>query len=466
MLGPPHVLCIPAAAIAMPSTRPSAASALRRPSLPALARGASLALLLGLPALAGAQAPAPAPAPAPAAAIPSDPTARVVRPEVGMPLQAAQTLINEGKPAEALAKLAEAEAVPNRTPWETWIIERTRASTAQRAGNVPLTIRALEAALQTGQADSADELQLVEVLVTLSLRERDSARVLRWAQRYEELKGPNDGVRVMRIQAMADSGDEEGAKRAMAQRVEAAEKAGQATPESHLRLLLSLQYRSKDPGSTATLERLVGAYPRPEYWTDLVSAASRTPNLSDRALLELYRLLRVTGAKLNPDMRTEMAQLALRAGQPAEAQQLVDEGFADGSLGTGSSAAEHTRLRDQVRRAAAADAADAAARRAPDGTALADLGFAKISALAPGAPASAVLPGLELMEQGVAKGGLKRASEIRLHLGIAQLAAGRKDAAQQTLKALAGQAGSDPLAPAIRLWSLYASAPAMLPPRQ
>jgi hypothetical protein len=438
----------------------------------ALPACAALLLCLSWPLTVSAQATAPAAPGTGASGTPAlEINNRVVRPEVGVLLQAAQGLLQENKFAETLAKLNEAEAVPNRTPWETWIIERTRASAAQKAGNTALTIKSLDAALLTGQAEPAETLALIEALVSLSLRERDTTRAMRWANRYEELNGTNDAVRVMRIQAMADSGDEDGAKKAMGARVEEAAKAGRATPESHLRLLLSLQYRSKDPGSTLTLERLVNSYPRPEYWAELVSATSRAPNLSDRALLELYRLLRATGSKLTADMRAEMAFLSLRAGQPAEALVLVEEGYADGSLGTGSGAAEHGRLRDQARRAAAADqadrtAAEAAARRAADGTALADLGFAKVSALAPQAGAAEIEPGLMMIEQGVAKGGLKRPAEIRLHLAIAQLAAGRKDAAQQTLKDLMAQAANDPLAPAIRLWSMYAAAPALLPPRQ
>ena len=428
-----------------------------------------VAALGGLPLAAGGQT-TPAAAPAPAASA-AESTARSVRLEVGVPLQAAQNLSGEGKHAEALAKLGEAGAVPQLTPWETWVLERSRASIAQRAGNAALTLQALDLALVTGQAELAEELSLIEALVNIALRESDTARVLRWSERYEALKGPNDGVRVMRIQALADSGDEAGAKKAMGERVEAAAKAGVAVPESHLRLLLSLQYRSKDAGSSATLERLVQSYPRPEYFVDLVSAASRLPHLSDRALLELYRLLRATGSALSADMRLEMAQLAQRAGQPVEAQALLDEGYANGSLGAGAGAAEQGRQRDSARRAAAADladrpAADAAARRAPDGTALADLGFAMVSAQPPGAPASAIEPGLALIEQGVAKGSLKRANEARLHLAMVQLAAGKKDAARQTLSALSAQAANDPLMQAIRLWTLYVQAPAMLPSRQ
>jgi hypothetical protein len=407
----------------------------------------------------------------PAATAASAPdTARTVRPEFAAVVQAAQALTTEGKHAEALSKLSDADALPNRTPWETWVLERNRASVAQRAGNNARLMQALDAALATGQADAAEERSLIEALVNIASREKDHARVLRWSQRYEDIKGTNDGVRVMRIQSQADSGDEAGAIAALRQRAEAAEKAGQASPESHLRLLLSLQYAKKDAGSAATLQRLAMAYPRPEYWADLVSAAAREPGLSDRALLELYRLLRVTGNLKAGDLRFEMAQIAQRAGQPGEALAVVDEGFANGSMGTGKDAAEHSKLREQLRRGAAADkadrpAAEAAAKRAPDGNALADLGWSMVADAAPGAPAAAIEPGLSLLEQGVAKGGLKRANAARLHLAISQVAAGRKDAAKQTLSGLSSTGAADEMATPIRLWTLFAQAPAMLPAR-
>jgi hypothetical protein len=421
--------------------------------------------LAGFALTPAAQAQSPA-----AAAASAVQPARTVRPEFAAVVQAAQTLSGEGKHAEALAKLGEAEALPNRTPWETWVLERNRASAAQRAGNNARLLQALDAALTTGQAEPAEERSLIEALVNIASREKDHPRVLRWSQRYEEIQGTNDGVRVMRIQALADSGDQKGAIAALQQRAEAAEKAGQAAPESHLRMLLGLQYLQKDAGSAATLQRLAMVYPRPEYWADLVTAAARDPNLGDRALLELYRLLRATGSLNRADMRYEMAQLALRVGQPGEALAVLEEGYSAGVLGTGKDGAEHNKLRDQARRGAAADkadraAAEAAAKRAPDGSALADLGWTLVAEAPVGAPPSAIEPGLALIELGVAKGGLKRASAARLHLAMAQWAAGRKDAAKQTLSALAASSGSDELAAPIRLWSQFVQAPAMLPPR-
>ena len=61
--------------------------------------------------------------------------------------------------------------------------------------------------------------------------------------------------------------------------------------------------------------------------------------------------------------------------------------------------------------------------------------------------------GVQLMQQGIAKGGLKRADDAKLHLGIAQLLAGETAKAQSTFKSVAGNDGTADLA---RLWSLYA----------
>jgi hypothetical protein len=60
--------------------------------------------------------------------------------------------------------------------------------------------------------------------------------------------------------------------------------------------------------------------------------------------------------------------------------------------------------------------------------------------------------GIALMRQGIAKGGLKRPDEARLHLGMAELAApAHKAAGVQTLKSVKGRDGSGDLA---RLWLL------------
>ena len=353
------------------------------------------------------------------------------------------------------------------TPYETYVVERTRAAVAQRRNDLPATMKALEAALATGQASKEDETRLAEAIVGLAHAVKDAQTVLRWAGRYIELDGPSDAVRLLRIQAQLDTGDVEGAKTALQARVEAADQAGRTLPEVQLRLLVGAQQRTKDPGLARTLERLAVAYPRPEYWLAVISPVTRDPALDDRALLNLFRLLRATNNLNRADLRDEMAQRAQRLGQPGEALAIVEEGFASGQFGTGAGAADQQKLREQLGRLAAVDrndrpAAEAAARKAPDGNGLVDLGWALVASQPAGAAASALEPGLALIEQGIAKGGLRRPAEARLQLAIAQLAAGRKDAARQTL---AAASATDGLAAVVRLWALWAQAPAMLPPR-
>jgi len=57
------------------------------------------------------------------------------------------------------------------------------------------------------------------------------------------------------------------------------------------------------------------------------------------------------------------------------------------------------------------------------------------------------------MDQGVAKGGLKRPDDARLHLGVAQFRAGKLDEARKSFDAVQGSDGTRMLA---HLWSLFA----------
>ena len=60
-----------------------------------------------------------------------------LRAEVGLPLRAAQDLMKVGKNKEALARIREAEAVANRSPYENFVIERLRGSAAAAVGALP-----------------------------------------------------------------------------------------------------------------------------------------------------------------------------------------------------------------------------------------------------------------------------------------------------------------------------------------
>jgi hypothetical protein len=80
-----------------------------------------------------------------------DAGAPTLRAEVGKPLQAAQELLKAQRYAEALAKINEAEAAPERTGFETFTIERMRGAVAASSGDADLALRSYEAVLATGR---------------------------------------------------------------------------------------------------------------------------------------------------------------------------------------------------------------------------------------------------------------------------------------------------------------------------
>ena len=375
-----------------------------------------------------------------------------VRPEVGKPLQAAQDLIKTQKFKDALAKVRDADAVANKTPNESYLIERMRIAAASGAGEVETAAKSFEAIAATGKASGPDKVRMVESLAGAYYRAKDYAKAMAWSQRYFKEGGTSPSIRTLLIQSQYLSGDFSGAAKELTTEIQAAEKSATAPPQERLNLLLNAGTQMKDPNTTVyALERLVTYYPRKEYWVDLLSRMQRKPNFSDRLALDAYRLSLATGSMTAANDFMEMAQLALQAGLPAEGRQVVDKGFATGVLGAGTEGERHKRLRDLVTKkleedkAARADVEKQAAAD-KDGTALVNAGFNLVHN-------AQAAKGLPMMQQGIAKGNLKRPEDAKLHLGIAQIMAGDNAKAQAVLKTVGGADGTADLA---RLWALYA----------
>jgi len=375
-----------------------------------------------------------------------------LRPEVGKPLQAAEQLIKQQRYKEALAKVREADAAGAKNANETFMIERMRIAAASGAGDVDTAARSFEALAGSNRISGADKLRMIESITGSYYRNREYAKATQWGQRYFREGGTSPTIRTLLIQSQYLSGDFAGAERELMTEVQAAEKAGTPPAEDRLKLLLNAALKQNDNNAYVyAMEKLVTYYPKKEYWVDLLARLQRKPNFSDRLALDTYRLSLATGSMSNANDYMEMAQLALQAEYAAEAKQVVDKGFAAGVLGTGPQADRQKRLRDLIakrldeqRKSLPEDLRQAEA--AKDGTALVDVGF---NLVYDGQAAK----GLRLMQEGMAKGGLKRPDDAKLHLAVAYLVAGDAAKAQSTLRAVGGSDGTADLA---RLWSLYA----------
>ena len=380
------------------------------------------------------------------------PAQEAVRPDVGKPLQAAQELIKAQKFKDALAKVRDADAVANKTPNETFLVERMRIAAASGAGDVETAAKSFEVLSASGKVPGPEKVRMVESLAGAYYRAKDYAKAMVWSQRYFKEGGTNPSIRTLLIQSQYLSGDFSGAAKELTTEIQAAEKNGTAPAQERLNLLLNAGTQMKDPNTTVyALERLVTYYPKKEYWVDLLSRMQRKPNFSDRLALDTYRLSLATGSMTAANDFMEMAQLALQAGLPAEGKQVVDKGFASGTLGNGAEGERHKRLRDLVNKKLEEDKvmradAEKQALADKDGTALVNAGFNLVYN-------GQATKGLPMMQQGIAKAGLKRPDDARLHLAIAHLMAGDSAKAQGILKTVGGGDGTADLA---RLWALYA----------
>ena len=378
------------------------------------------------------------------------PKADAARPEVGKPIQAARELIQAKKYKEALAKAHEAEAVPNLTSYEKFVIDLTRGSAAQGAGDNDTAVSSFEAVVASGRLSPADQLRVIGAIADLRYQAKDYAKAIQWATRYEKEGGNDPATHQVLIQAYYLSGEFGNAARLLKEQIEAEEKAERVPSEEKLQFLASCYLKMNDnSGYVQALEKLVAHYPKKSYWADLIARMQRKPGFSDRLGLDVLRLQLATGNLGKPAEFMEMAQLALQAGFPVEAKKIIEQGYAAGVLGKGGDVERQNRLRDLANKQAAQDAAaiaqgEAEASTAKDGDALVAIGYNYVLN-------GKTERGLALMEQGLKQGPLKHAEDAKLHLALAYAHVGQKARAIQLLQSVRGNDGTADLA---RLWLL------------
>ncbi len=376
--------------------------------------------------------------------------AQTLRPEVGKPLQQAGELLKAGKAKEALAKVREADAARNKNAAEQLTIERMRGAAAQRAGDPATTIQAFEAVMAGDKLSDAEMAQIAASLAYAYTQTKDFAKAQVWLDKSRHAGGDNAQLQQLQAYLQSQTGDYAAIARDAAAAVAAAEKAGRRPAEDDLLRLADAYQRTHDPAYNATLEKLLFNHPKKDYWAAYLTRLPRKSGFADRYALDVMRLKLASGVLSSTDDYMEMTQLALQAGYPAEAKKIVERGFASGALGSGAEAARHKRLRDLTLKQYAESSASlgtyaAEAADAKDGNALVHVGFVYVTR-------DDADQGIVLIEQGLAKGGLKRPDEARLRLGMAQLQSAKARAqAVQTLRGVKGTDGSGDIA---RLWVL------------
>ncbi|WP_313706793.1 tetratricopeptide repeat protein [Massilia sp.] len=385
--------------------------------------------------------------------------ANTVRPELYKLIDSnqVQQLVAAKNTAELQNRVNQAEAIANKTPYETYAVNRVKMVLASISGNDAGVASAAEEVIKSGFEPKESQAKLVLAIADIQYKAKNYGATIEQLKRYQELGGDMTTARPLLVRAMYLNKDYAGAKTELQQVVAEAEKAGKAPSQEDMKLLLSSTHESKDSaGYASAVEKMVTYYPSDEYWNELIRVGViKKPGFSQDNYMTVLRLLFAATKTMREEDYVDLAETALRDGFPTEAKNVMDAGYAAGVLGKGANAKAHGQLRDRANKGAADDAkniasGEASAAKSKNGAGLVNLGWAYSTM-------GQHDKGIGFIQQGIAKGGLKQPDEAKLRLGIAQSKAGRKDEAIKTFESVKASGG---YADAARLWVMLLNQPA------
>jgi hypothetical protein len=379
---------------------------------------------------------------------------QTVRPEVGKPLQAAIDLLKQKRGKEALARAREAQAVPDKTPYETYLAARVLGQAAALAGEAAVAASALETAAGSSAAPEAERRPLLGGAAGQYYVMKEYTKAAALAKRYLDSGGTDKSIRTLYVQSLYLSNQFGAAAREAAADVEAEEHAGKTPTEEQLQLLANAYLQSKDNLLYGrAMEKLLAYYPKRDYWLNVVRSVTSRTGFNERLAIDLGRLKLETGTLRSAQEYIDLAQLTLIEGFPAEAVKIIDKGYAAGVLGVGPEADRHRRLKDLAAKNLAEDRKNLAQESktaSTDGKLLFNEGFNYVLH-------GKTEQGLAMMQKGIRTAGtFTRPDHARLQLGYAYYLAGQNDKAIETFKAVQGTDGAGAIG---RLWVIRLTRP-------
>ena len=385
-------------------------------------------------------------APDPAASQPDN----AVPAAFAVPFNAAQELLKSGNAAGALDKLKEVEAVPDQTPYEKYLVLRVKAPAEYSTGNNTAASADFEALLANPLLPAADRPIMLKFSAEILYSTEQYAKAAAAIQRYIDAGGNEPQLKDLLPQAQYAAKDYAGAAKGFRAQVDATIAAGHVPTDKQLRFMISAYLGEKDDaGYLYGLQLLAVHYPKADYWRELIGRAREVEGFSDRLTLDVYRLKGQVLGHVDDRERVNYAALAARAGYPGEAKKVLDDAYANKPF-TGTDLSDANKLRPEINKSAANDTAQEAvnekgALAAKDGNALVAQGLLETTQ-------DHAAKGADLIAQGIARGGVRQPEEAKLHLGYAQVRAGRDADAMKTFQSVTGGSGAASLA---HVWILY-----------
>ncbi|MDB5667539.1 MAG: hypothetical protein JWL74_489 [Alphaproteobacteria bacterium] len=336
--------------------------------------------------------------------------------------------------AAAAAALPAAQAA-SLSPSARYAVGRFELDLGRGTVNAEQQLRGIERILSSGSARPGEIAALLQLQAQIYNDRREYERAEGALNRLAQLQ-PNDPDTLALLGQLSRTRENSAQALTLFRRsLAASDAAGRRVPESRYKLALALALQGNQRESTADLaRRLVAAYPSATNWRDALLSYRDVAQLDAASTLDLWRLLRASGALAGERDYLAAANAFDQANLAGEAKAVLDAGVASNMLraSEGLTRTLITRVdgRATTERgglAARVATGRSAATGAPARTA-ADL------LLAHGRHAEAA----ELYRLAATKGG-EDSDLVNLRLGEALALAGQTVEAQAALQAVAGQ---------------------------
>jgi hypothetical protein len=351
------------------------------------------------------------------------PASAAVRAEVGNPLLAAQKAAAAKDYKGAMADIDKANAVANKTPEETALINQMKTYVGSISGDVSL-----------GGAAA------VKTKLSNDYNAKNYAAVIADGEQLQKAGGMTADLAQVVAQAYYLSGNKAGC-------IKYVKGMSAMADETTLQLQMKCAYDTNDEADQRdALEQLVAKTGKAEYWTQILKMADTTKGLTDHQSLNIYRLKYLTGTLATKDDYVNMAQLDLQLGFPQEAAMVLDKGAASGLVNDDRSKKLAALAKQQAGQVAAGQAA--AISGAKDGDAL-------IKVAEQQAGAGNAKDAVTTAKNGIAKGA-KDKDQAAIVLAWAQVSSGASADAVKTIAANKGD-GTGPMI--AHLYGIYAAHP-------
>jgi Tfp pilus assembly protein PilF len=372
--------------------------------------------------------------------------------KLAKPLKAAQDALAAKNYDEAMQKIKEAQAQPEKTPYDNWVINT-------------FLLKAY-----AGKQDMANEVPIIETLAQSQYTTPDQKKLyLKTAsQYYYQTKDYNKALEVANeaVKAGANDGDVMGLI-ARSQYLTGKYKDAEATmqeivgkmekpDEDSLKLLWQFSDKAGDKaGASRAVEKLVAYYPKTEYWANALASLVNADTKDAHLQLNVYRLMNDVGVLKRGIDYADMAELALDQGYPGETQSVLQKAFSENVFTEQRDKDRYQHLLDGAKQRAATDQAalpktEVDAANAPTGDRLVQVGAAYLSY---GMNDKA----MAALQKGITKGNLKYPDEANLLLGIAQWRSHDAADAQRSFEKVSTSSNSG-YARLGKLWALHAGA--------